>query len=96
LYIVVNGSQFTNFMKTLKFMVKYWLNLLILVCFLPVPTNAQNQGINNHWIMGYSSVGGLPFGNPRFDFFSGTPVISYDSLEMEFRHTHANISDDSR
>jgi hypothetical protein len=80
-------------MKTLKFMVKYWLNLLILVCFLPVPTNAQNQGINNHWIMGYSSVGGLPFGNPRFDFFSGTPVISYDSLEMEFRHTHANISD---
>lgn len=80
-------------MKTLKFMAKYWLNLLILVCFLPVPTNAQNQGVNNHWIMGYSSVGGLPFGNPRFDFFSGTPVISYDSLEMEFRHTHANISD---
>jgi len=81
-------------MKTLKFMAKYWLNLLILVCFLPASTNAQNQGVNNHWIMGYSSVGGLPFGNPRFDFFSGTPVISYDSLEMEFNHTHANISDD--
>lgn len=75
-------------------MAKYWIQLLVFACLLPLTSFAQNQGINNHWIMGYSSIGGLPFGNPRFDFFSGSPVISYDSLEMEFNHTHANISDD--
>lgn len=51
------------------------------------------QGINNNWLMGYESFGGIPFGITKFDFNSGSPLISYDSLEMEFRHTHANISD---
>ncbi|HMT29227.1 MAG TPA: T9SS type A sorting domain-containing protein [Bacteroidia bacterium] len=55
---------------------------------------AQNQGINNNWILGYDSEWGLPFGITKMDFFSGTPTITYDSLEMEFNHTHANISDD--
>ena len=75
-------------------MAKNWLHLLIFAYLIPLNINAQNQGVNNHWIMGYSSVGGLPFGNPRLDFYSGSPIISYDSLEMEFRHTHANISDE--
>ncbi len=35
----------------------------------------------------------MPFGITKMDFFTGNPVITYDSLEMEFRHTHANISD---
>jgi hypothetical protein len=53
----------------------------------------QNQGINNHWIMGYSSWGGTPYGHSRIDFFSGNPVITFDSLEMDLQHTHANMSD---
>ena len=51
------------------------------------------QGINNNWLMGYSSWGGSPFGQTRMNFFNGAPTISYDSLEMDFNHTHANISD---
>ena len=51
------------------------------------------QGINNNWLMGYSSWGGVPFGQTHIDFYSGIPVLSYDSLEMDFRHTHGNISD---
>ena len=51
------------------------------------------QGINTNWIMGYASWGGLPNGNTLLNFFSGSPIINYDSLEMEFNHTHANISD---
>ncbi len=51
------------------------------------------QGINNNWLMGYDSEWGLPFGISKVDFFSGVPVMNYDSLEMEFKHSHANISD---
>ncbi|MBS1764794.1 MAG: T9SS type A sorting domain-containing protein [Bacteroidetes bacterium] len=65
---------------------------LVLVISGIVPSMAQ-QGINNNWLMGYESWGGLPFGQTRLDFFNGTPVISYDSIEMDFNHTHANISD---
>lgn len=72
---------------------KIWCLSVIIWFLCTVSAFAQNQGINNHWIMGYSNVGGLPFGNPRFDFFTGSPVITYDTLEMEFNHTHANISD---
>jgi hypothetical protein len=43
--------------------------------------------------MGYASWGGIPNGNTLYNFFSGTLTQSYDSLEMEFNHTHANISD---
>jgi hypothetical protein len=51
------------------------------------------MGISNNWITGYASWGGLPFGQTRINFISGIPSISYDSLNMDFRHTHANISD---
>ena len=53
----------------------------------------SQQGITNNWLMGYSSWGGSPFGQTRMNFFNGAPTISYDSLEMDFNHTHANISD---
>jgi hypothetical protein len=75
-------------------MAKYWIQLLVFACLLPLTSFAQNQGINNHWLVGYDSEWGLPFGISRLDFNSGSPIITYDSLEMEFRHTHANISDD--
>ncbi|MBK6639966.1 MAG: hypothetical protein IPG39_01385 [Bacteroidetes bacterium] len=32
-------------------------------------------------------------GISHFDFISGSAAITYDSVGMEFRHTHANISD---
>lgn len=44
--------------------------------------------------MGYNGWFGPPHGNPEINFITGTPLISYLQLEMEFRHTHANISDD--
>ncbi len=75
-------------------MTKFLLKILIVCCLLPFNIYAQNQGINNHWLVGYDSEWGLPYGISRLDFYSGNPVISYDSLEMEFRHTHANISDE--
>ncbi len=53
------------------------------------------QGINNNWLMGYSSWGGAPFGQTKIDFYNGTPTFTYDSLEMDFNHTHSNISDNN-
>lgn len=53
----------------------------------------QGQGINNWWLMGYESYSGIPFGITKFDFFGGSPAITFDRLEMEFMNTHANISD---
>ncbi|MBL0074057.1 MAG: hypothetical protein IPP34_20570 [Bacteroidetes bacterium] len=54
---------------------------------------AAQQGISNIWLLGYSSSGVPPAGISHFDFISGGAVITYDSIGMEFRHTHANISD---
>ncbi|HNR19177.1 MAG TPA: T9SS type A sorting domain-containing protein [Bacteroidia bacterium] len=53
----------------------------------------EGQGINNIWLQGYESYNGLPAGITLFDFNTGNPSISYDSLEMEFNYTHANVSD---
>ena len=66
---------------------------ILFILLIAVKISTAQQGINNNWLMGYSSFGGLPFGNTKFDFFNGIPIINYDSLEMDFRHTHANISD---
>lgn len=56
---------------------------------------AQNTGVNNNWLMGYQEWGGIPFGETKIDFYYGSPVISYYPVPMDFRHTHANISDSS-
>lgn len=56
---------------------------------------AQNQGINNWWVFGYGSYWGSPWGHTKFDFTTGTPVITYDSLEMEFARTGATIADNA-
>lgn len=69
-----------------KIIFLFVLNLLMIyVC-------KSQQGITNNWLMGYSSWGGSPFGQTRMNFFNGAPTISYDSLEMDFRHTQGNIS----
>lgn len=67
--------------------------ILFLILLFSTNCFSQNQGINNNWLQGYSSSAGLPFGQTRLDFFTGAPTITYDSIEMDFRHTHANISD---
>ncbi|MCB8931213.1 MAG: hypothetical protein H6535_08930 [Bacteroidia bacterium] len=36
---------------------------------------------------------GYPGGQTLINFYNGTPALSYDSLEMDFNHTHGNISD---
>ena len=53
------------------------------------------QGLSNNWLMGYQSAAGYPGGQTLIDFYNGTPVLSYDSLEMDFRHTHSNVSDNN-
>lgn len=59
-----------------------------------LPKVTMGQGINNNWFSGYDSEWSTPnFGISKLDFFSGLPVITQDSFAMEFRHTHANISD---
>ncbi|MBK7967874.1 MAG: hypothetical protein IPK08_02530 [Bacteroidetes bacterium] len=63
---------------------------LVLLCRFDI---AAQQGISNIWLLGYSSSGVPPAGISHFDFISGSAVITYDSIGMEFRHTHANISD---
>jgi len=75
-------------------MSKKTLIILTILLFVFKFSYAQ-QGINTNWIMGYASWGGLPNGNTLLNFFSGSPIINYDSLEMEFNHTHTNISDNS-
>jgi hypothetical protein len=68
--------------------------LILLVCLYLSQNSFCQQGISNIWLQGYdSNFGGPPGGINHIDFISGTPVISYDSLGMEFNHTHANISD---
>lgn len=69
------------------------LKYSVVCVLLLLNLNVCGQGINNNWLMGYASWGGLPYGQTEMNFHSGLPVISYDSVEMDFRHTHANISD---
>ena len=69
---------------------KITLLTLIKMCLI---LQVYSQGLNNNWIQGYQSWGGTPFGHNRLNFFGGAPTITYDSLPMDFRHTHANISD---
>jgi hypothetical protein len=49
----------------------------------------EGQGVNNIWITGYN--GGL--GEAKLDFYNGNPSINPYNVPMDFRHTHANISD---
>ncbi len=69
-------------------------SIILILLFLNCVTSFS-QGLNNIWLSGYESFGGLPFGISRLNFFNGPPLISYDSLNMNFNHTHTNISDSS-
>ena len=81
----VNSSLFIKQMK------KIICCLVILILFLKV--DAQNQGISNHWLLGYQSIAGPPAGISHFNYYTGALNITYDSLPMSFNHTEATISD---
>jgi hypothetical protein len=51
------------------------------------------QGVNNVWLLGYSSSYGLPCGGTRIDFSSGSPDTSYEYRDMNFRDCNASIGD---
>ncbi|MBK7390335.1 MAG: T9SS type A sorting domain-containing protein [Bacteroidetes bacterium] len=68
--------------------------IVLCLCFFCRSELYAQQGVSNIWLLGYDSDAGAPPGGiSHFDFISGSAVITYDSIGMEFRHTHANISD---
>ena len=67
--------------------------VLITLMILVVSMQCLSQGLSNMWIAGYAAQAGPPGGHSIFNFFNGNIQITYDSLPMDFRHTHANISD---
>ncbi len=67
--------------------------IIIILVFLSNVAIAQ-QGINNIWMMGYDNVVGPPnWGGVKMDFFSGTPLITAESLTMDFSRAHTNMAD---
>ncbi len=67
--------------------------ILFIVIIFGLQCNLFCQGISNIWIAGYAAKAGPPGGQSVFNFYNGNIQITYDSLPMDFRHTHANISD---
>ena len=66
---------------------------LIIVMLFACSFGVAQQGISNNWLSGYYSWGGSTYGQNRINFFTGSPTVAFDSIDMNFRHTHANISD---
>ncbi len=69
--------------------------IVFVFIFFSQKNYCQNSGITNWWLLGYGSWAGPPNGHTNIDFFSGLPVITSDSLEMDIFRTAANISDPS-
>ena len=67
-----------------------WLFLLLCGTIAAPVVHAQ-QGLNNLWLLGYSSDGGLPWGNTNIDFISGTAEISLHAYDVDYYKTAANI-----
>ncbi|MCX6292390.1 MAG: hypothetical protein NT126_11600, partial [Bacteroidetes bacterium] len=67
----------------------FWLLILLFTtsfyCF--------SQGMNNLWVMGYSSWYGVPFGGTNMDFTGGNLNISYQNRIMYFQETNGIICD---
>ena len=51
------------------------------------------QGIDNLWMMGYSSSAGIPFGGIEMDFSSGSMILSYQPRNMNFTTTSLTYCD---
>ncbi len=68
---------------------------IIFAIIILLSSNAiGQQGLSNNWIIGYQSYTSTPyFGCTRLNFLNGAPTVTYDSIGMDFNHTHTNISD---
>lgn len=49
------------------------------IVFYALASVGSSQGLNNLWMGGYESVGGLPWGGTDIDFSTGSPVATYRS-----------------
>ncbi len=63
-----------------------------IITFISIEVKGQ-QGISNVWLAGYQSWYGLPLGGIVTDFITGTPVINYKYIPMNFSTGLATISD---
>ena len=74
-----------------KSKVRFYFFIILFLSLAVV--KGRGQGISNHWLLGYGSITGYPWGISHFDFNNGAPTIYYDSLGMEFNHTESTIAD---
>lgn len=65
---------------------------LLLLTF-GLPNMSVCQGLNNLWMGGYYSEGGLPYGGTNLEFDSVPVDIYYVNREMSFGRTSATIAD---
>jgi len=69
-------------------------NLFLLILFIAVANSpCKSQGYTNHWVMGYDSWAGIPFGGTNFDFQGGNLNVNYISRQMDFDFTNAVFCD---
>lgn len=52
------------------------------------------QGLNNLWMGGYESAGGLPWGGTDIDFSTDSPVTTYHYRNIGFGSSCTNITDE--
>ena len=71
------------------------MRLKIIVIQLFITLQLFSQGVNNLWMMGYESQGGIPFGGCNINFISGSAVISYVNRQMNYGDASATICDTS-
>ena len=67
-----------------------------LFIFISIVVNSLccfSQGIDNLWMMGYSSSAGFPYGGINIDFYSGAPTIYGVNRIQNFGATNSNITD---
>lgn len=67
----------------------------IFVLFFLVLSGKQisAQGLTNVWITGYFVWDPLPWGNTVTNFISGSPISSFQNMNLSFMRTNASIAD---
>ena len=55
---------------------------LIIVMLFACSFGVAQQGISNNWLSGYYSWGGSTYGQNRINFFTGSPTVAFDSIDI--------------
>jgi hypothetical protein len=72
-------------------MKKIFILLSLLLFFF---STCNSQGISNIWMGGYGNqIGNPPWGGWEMNFFSGSPVITYENRAIDFDFTGTTIAD---